>query len=199
MSVFGITGGISTGKSSFARCVAELLPNAHFFDADQMARQLTGTDQAILNEIRDRFGPDVFQANGELNRAALRAIVFSAPEKRRDLEQILHPRIRRHWSDEAKYYRTSTEHFFADIPLLYETGGENLCDQVVVVACSERVQRERLTKRMQIDVTEAEAIIAAQMPLPEKIKRADHVVWNNGPQPVLREQARLLVRLWMSQ
>jgi dephospho-CoA kinase len=199
MSVFGITGGIATGKSSFVRCVAELLPRAHFFDADEMARELTRSDKAVLSEIRDRFGPDVFHTNGELNRAALRAIVFGALERRRDLEQILHPPIRRYWSDEAKHYRGSTEHFFADIPLLFETGGEKLCDRVVVVACSKAIQVERLTKRMRISAIEAEEIIAAQMLLAEKIKRADHVVWNNGPRPALLEQARLLVRLWTSQ
>ena len=74
-----------------------------------------------------------------LNRSALRSIVFADAEKKRALEQILHPRIRRQWSLEAESRRNSTELFFADIPLLYETGGETLCDCVVVVACSPRI------------------------------------------------------------
>jgi dephospho-CoA kinase len=192
----GITGGIATGKSSFVDCLPELLPAAHFFDADEMARELTRGDAGVLAEIRREFGGQVFAANGELNRSALRAIVFDAPRKRRALEQILHPRIREHWAGEAEKYRGSTEFFFADIPLLYETGGEKLCDRVVVVACSQEIQMERLMKRTGVARGSAAAIIAAQMQLEEKMKRADHVIWNNGPKQILTEQARLLVGLW---
>jgi dephospho-CoA kinase len=199
MSVIGITGGISTGKSTFAKSLRELLPSARFFDADEMARDLTTKDSVVLNEIRDRFGSEVFQANGELNRSALRTIVFSAPKRRRDLEEILHPRIRQRWSGEAEKYRRSTERFFADIPLLYETGGEAICDRVVVVACSEEIQIQRLMRRMQIKADEAATMIAVQMPLEDKMKRADHVVWNNGQRSVLEDQARLLVNLWTTQ
>ena len=196
MSVIGITGGISTGKTAFADYLRALIPKARFFDADSMARELTRSDEKVLGEIRARFGPAVFQKNGELNRGALRAIVFDAPEKRRDLEQILHPPIRQRWSGEAERYRNSTELFFADIPLLYETDGDALCDRVTVVACSEDIQMERLMRRTGMTEAESQTVIRAQMPLPEKIKRADHVVWNNGPQSVIADQARLLVNLW---
>ena len=196
MSVIGITGGISTGKTAFADHLRALLPKARFFDADETACELTRSDEKVLGEIRARFGPAVFQKNGELNRGALRAIVFDAPEKRRDLEQILHPPIRQRWSGEAERYRNSTELFFADIPLLYETDGDTLCDRVIVVACSEDIQMERLMRRTGMTEAESQTVIRAQMPLPEKIMRADHVVWNNGPQSVLADQARLLVNLW---
>src|SRR6478609_5447005 len=196
MPAIGVTGGISTGKSTFMNCLRQLFPEATFFDADVMARELAGQDKNVLAEIRKTFGDAVFIENGELNRDAIRAIVFVAPEKRRQLEQILHPPIRRHWSREAEKHRQSNEYFFADIPLLYETGGEKLCSLVVVVACSEEVQMQRLMKRMGLDWDSATAIIAAQMPLAEKMKRADHVVWNNGPQGLLMEQARFLGNLW---
>ena len=192
----GITGGISTGKTTFVNCLRELLPEAKFFDADTMARELTHRDQAVLSKIREKFGNDVFDANGQLNRSALRTMVFQAQEKRRELEQILHPPIRRHWSREAEKHRQSNEYFFADIPLLYETGGEKLCDRVVVVACSEEVQMQRLMMRTGLDRNSATAIIAAQESLAAKMKRADHVVWNNGPRGLLTEQARFLSNLW---
>src|SRR6059058_4515310 len=102
MPAIGITGGISTGKTTFVNCLRELLPEAKFFDADAMARELTHHDQAVLAEIRDKFGNDIFDTNGQLNRSALRAMVFQAPEKRRELEQILHPPIRQHWSRKRK-------------------------------------------------------------------------------------------------
>jgi dephospho-CoA kinase len=196
VAVIGITGGIATGKTSFANCVRALVPAAHFFDADAMARKLTRVDEAVLREIRERFGPDVFQASGELNRALLRAIVFHSPEKRRTLETILHPRIRQHWSGKAEKYRSSPELFFADIPLLYETGGEILCDAVVTVACSGEIQLQRLMARTGMDEESVSEIVKAQMPLEEKMRRADHVVWNNGSRQILREQTELLVNIW---
>jgi len=134
-----------------------------------------------------------------LNRTKLRAIVFSDATKRRVLEQILHPRIRRQWIAEAKKHRNSPDFFFADIPLLYETGGETLCEQVVVVACSRKVQLDRLAQRKSLKASVAEQMINSQMPLEEKIKRADHVVWNNGDHATLMEQAKKLVALWQEQ
>ena len=196
MPAIGVTGGISTGKSSFINYLRRLLPQAMFFDADGMARELTRQDKTVLAEIRKTFGDAVFIENGELNRGALRAIVFMAPEKRRQLEQILHPPIRRYWSREAEKHRQSNQYYFADIPLLYETGGEKLCDRVVVVACSEEIQMQRLMQRTGLDRNAAERIIAAQMLLSEKVKLADHVIWNNGPQGMLGEQAAFLVDLW---
>ena len=167
-----------------------------FFDADAMARELTHQDQKVLASIRKTFGDEVFYENGELNRAALRAIDFAAPTKRRQLEQILHPPIRDHWSREAEKHRQSKQYFFADIPLLYETGGEKLCDRVVVVACSEEIQMGRLIERTGLERGAATAIIAAQIPLSEKVKLADHVIWNNGPESRLAEQAKFLTELW---
>lgn len=196
MPVIGITGGIATGKSAFLLLLRELLPAAVFFDADAVARELTETNDEARAEIAATFGRDIFTAEGHLNREALRAIVFSDADRKRALEQILHPRIRRQWAFEAESRRQSTELFFADIPLLYETGGETLCDRVVVVACAAAVQLERLMNRSGLSLDAAQQIVAAQLPLAEKIARADHVVWNNGPRTVLAAQAGLLAELW---
>ena len=196
MPSIGVTGGISTGKSTMMNCLRQLFPEATFFDADVMARELARQDKNVLAEIRKTFGGRVFTESGELNRDALRGIVFGASEKRRQLEQILHPPIRRHWSREAEKHRQSNQYFFADIPLLYETGGEKLCDRVVVVACSEEIQMRRLMQRTGLDRNAAEGIISAQMPLSEKVKLADHVIWNNGPEGLLEEQARFLTDIW---
>jgi dephospho-CoA kinase len=143
-----------------------------------------------------KFGAAIFSAGGDLNREQMRSIVFADAEKKRALEQILHPRIRRQWSLEAEGHRNSTDLFFADIPLLYETGGETLCDSVVVVACSPSVQLERLVARTKLDRAAAEQMILSQMPLSEKVRRADHVVWNNGGREVLAAQAGLLAKYW---
>src|SRR5436309_6860429 len=195
MPAIGITGGISTGKSTFCECLREILPAAKFFDADAVARQLVDLEE-VKQELFEKFGFSIFSRNGDLNREALRAIIFQDAAKRRALEQILHPRIRRQWSVEADRHRTSPEFFFADIPLLYETGGETLCDRVVVVACSPDIQLANLMRKMELGRSAAEAMINSQMPIDEKIKRADHVVWNNGDRAVLAEQAASLMKLW---
>jgi len=196
VSVIGITGGIATGKTAFSQQLRELLPDAAFFDADIAARELTHHDVEVRALIEQEFGAAIYSEAGHLNRPELRAIVFADPGKKVALEQILHPRIRRQWAIEAESRRTSTGPFFADIPLLYETGGETLCQRVVVVACSARVQLERLMARASLDRSAAEQMIAAQMPLTEKITRADHVVWNNGTRATLAQQVETLAALW---
>ena len=199
MPAIGITGGISTGKTSFCECLREILPGAKLFDADQAAHQLVNLDLEVKGEIRREFGSAIFSVDQELNREELRHIVFNNAAKKRALEQILHPRIRRQWSTEAETHRNSPDFFFADIPLLYETGGEKLCDRVVVVACSYRTQLRWLMERTSLEDSAAEQMINSQMPLDEKIRRADHAVWNNGARAVLAEQARSLVALWQQQ
>src|SRR2546428_726045 len=164
MPVIGITGGISTGKTIFCECLREIIPAATFFDADQAAHDLAEKDPEVRELIRREFGSAIFSASGDLNRAQMRSIVFVDAEKKRALEQILHPRIRRQWSLEAESRRNSIDLFFADIPLLYETGGETLCDSVVVVACSPSVQLERLAARTHLDRLAAEQMIVSQMP-----------------------------------
>jgi dephospho-CoA kinase len=198
MPAIGITGGVATGKSAFCDCLREIFSAAKFFNADQAAHDL-GERAEVKQKIREKFGDTVFSADGDLNRTKLRAIVFADATKKRALERILHPRIRRQWRAEAKRHRNSPDFFFADIPLLYETGGETLCDRVVVVACSYKVQLVRLTERMSIKNTEAEQMIRSQMPLDEKVARADHVVWNDGTRARLMEQARFLAALWQQQ
>ena len=198
MPAIGITGGISTGKSSFCDCLREILPNAKFFDADRTARDLVELAE-VKQELRRRFSEEIFSSAGDLNREALRAIIFRDAEQKRALEQILHPRIRRQWSALAETHRDSSDFFFADIPLLYETGGETLCNRAVVVACSRETQLARLMDRKKIDQRQAEEMINSQMPLEEKIRRADHVVWNNGGKSTLADQAKNLTALWRSQ
>jgi dephospho-CoA kinase len=209
MPAIGITGGISTGKTTFCQCLQEILPDAKFFNADRAAHELVDVED-VRRELAREFGDEIF-ADGRLNRDQLRAIVFKDAGKKAALEQILHPRIRRQWSAEANKHRNSPDFFFADIPLLYETSGETLCDRVVVVACSPEIQLARLSQRLSDGrarlpsaprtarrsvPTDAMEMIHAQMPLEEKIKRADHVVWNNDGRGVLAEQAQLLVNLW---
>ena len=198
MPAIGITGGVATGKTAFCESLQDIVPAAKFFNADQAAHALVQLPE-VKQEIRAEFGAGVFSRNGDLNREKLRAIIFGDATKKRALERILHPRIRGQWRAEAESHRNSPDFFFADIPLLYETGGRTLCDRVVVVACSYKVQLARLRGRMSLKNTEAEQMIKSQMPLEEKIARADHVVWNDGSRAALMEQAHFLAALWQQQ
>ena len=96
MPAIGITGGISTGKTTFVECLRELLPVATFFDADEAAHALLNRPE-VQKQIRREFGARAFSTAGDLNRTKLRAIVFADANKKRALERILHPRIRRQW------------------------------------------------------------------------------------------------------
>ena len=198
MPAIGITGGIATGKTAFCESLQDIVPGAKFFNADHAAHDLIELPE-VKQEIRAEFGNGVFSRGGDLNREKVRAIVYDDATKRRTLEQILHPLIRSQWTAEAKRHRNSPDFFFADIPLLYETGGETLCDRVVVVACSYGGQLARLTTRMSLKNGEAEQMIKSQMPLEEKVAQADHVVWNNGSRATLMEQAHFLAALWQQQ
>ena len=194
MPVLGITGGIATGKTFFTGCLAGHFPALRVFDADAWARQLTGSDPAILTAIREAFGSSVFDDNGRLQRPALRSIVFADPDKRKALEAILHPAIRRAWLDLARTVREQDGNSWlaVDIPLLFETSAESHFDKIIVVACSAQTQMSRLMDTRHITPAMAESMIASQLPLPAKIGRADFVVWNDGAREALDSQARLL-------
>jgi dephospho-CoA kinase len=196
MPAIGITGGIATGKTTFCDCLRDIIPDAKFFNADKAARDLVDLDPQVKEELLREFGSETYFPGGALDRERLRAVIFQDADKKIALEKILHPRIRQQWSAEAKKHRDTPDFFFADIPLLYETGGETLCDRVVAVACSREIQLARLLERGRIDRATAGQIIDSQMPLTIKINRADHVIWNNGDRAMLAQQTTALVRLW---
>lgn len=190
--MLGITGGIATGKTLFTDCLASLRAGVRVFDTDACARRLTDSDPAILAAIRERFGPAVFDATGSLQRSALRAIVFTDPLARKALEAILHPAIRRAWLELARTIRDQPDWLAVDIPLLFETSAESHFDKVIVVACSAAMQRRRLIERRHLTPGLADSMIASQLPLADKIARADFVIWNDGLPAALELQARLL-------
>src|SRR5258708_38601245 len=102
MPAIGITGGISTGKTTFCDCLREIAQSAKVFNADEAARLLVDSDSKVRSEIAAEFGPEIYSASGDLNRGRLREIILESRAKREALEKILHPRIRRQWSAEAR-------------------------------------------------------------------------------------------------
>ena len=191
MPTLGITGGIATGKSSFTKLLAAQLA-ATVFDADASVKDLLDHNSEVRSQVRATFGEQAFMDDGKVNRTFLRENVFSNSEKKRKLEQILHPLVRQRWMGLAAQSRKPDEWLLLDIPLLYETTAEQHLDKVVVVACDGSTQQARLLTDRKLDAGTAKKIIATQMDLGVKISKADHVVWNGGSHDALARQAGML-------
>jgi dephospho-CoA kinase len=174
----GLTGGIATGKSYVvSRLRAAGIP---VVDADVLAREAVARGSAGLAAVVERFGRDVLTASGDLDRASLGRLVFSDEAARRDLEAIVHPFVRRGIAEFFERLPANVPLAVADIPLLFETHQERRFDKVVVVACARETQIERVMSRDGLSRDEAERRVAAQLPLEEKVRRADHVVRTDG-------------------
>ena len=203
MPAIAITGGIASGKSTFTALFHAALPGAERFDADACSRRLLAEDPMVADEVRAAFGPAAFDAGGQIDRAALRARVFAAdgdPAPRRALEAILHPRVRAAWQGwlEKRLQTVPGAFMVVEIPLLYETVAEIFFDHVIVVGCSLEVQRQRLHVWRGLSEELAARIIASQWDLSEKIRRCDHLVWNQGSEAGLRAQAKRAARYFQS-
>ncbi|MFP5380751.1 MAG: dephospho-CoA kinase [Gammaproteobacteria bacterium] len=195
MFVVGLTGGIGSGKSTVAGLFAR--QGIPVIDTDVIARDLTRPGQPALDAIRASFGESVMQADGTLDRAALRRRVFNDAVARRRLEAILHPGIRR--ETEAALGRVKGPYALVVIPLLAETGGAygDLLDRVLVVDCPEHVQIERVMARNGLARDEAVAILAAQASRAERLGLADDVIDNAASPEVLPAQVAALHRRYL--
>tara|TARA_B100001179_G_scaffold62890_1_gene43626 strand:- start:12 stop:614 length:603 start_codon:yes stop_codon:yes gene_type:complete len=176
----GLTGGLATGKSHVRVRVATIgLPT---IDADTIAREVVRPGEPAWRDIRQRFSNDIWKTDGSLNRAALASIIFSDEAARKDLEDILHPRVYsviRNWLDElaqARIHRAAV----ADIPLLYETGHHDDFDKVIVVACEAKTQLQRVMARDGLSKEDAQQRIAIQLPTAQKAAKADIVISTDG-------------------
>lgn len=188
MLILALTGGIATGKSSAVRHFLTFVPDIVVFDCDASVKILLDNPK-VVSEITTAFGVDVLDPHGTLDRSKLRAEVFSAPEKRAALEEILHPRVRQEClalRDEAA--KKGARCFLADVPLLFENGFDFGQTQAITVSTSRATQVARLKARNGWDDALIESILAAQMPLSEKEARADIVFWNDGRPDILRAQ-----------
>lgn len=181
----GLTGGVAAGKSTVSAMLAEL--GAVVIDADLLAREVVAPGTEGLAEVVDEFGPDVLTPQGELDRAALGAIVFADEARRRALEAIIHPRVRaRAAALEAAAGPSSV--VVHDIPLLTETGQASSFDGVVVVDVPTQTQHARMVSLRGLTPDEADARIAAQASRPERLAVATYVIDNTGDLSELRAQ-----------
>ena len=191
MHILGLTGGMACGKSTVSRAIRSMWPDAVVFDADACVRSLLDSDTTVAAEIRAAFGDGVVTRDGVLDRDALRARIFGNDAERAKLESILHPRVREECLASRDRARQSGAGLFvADIPLLFEKGFDFGQSAAILVAASHDTQVRRIRARNRFDDPTIEAILAAQLPLQEKLLRADIVFWNEGPQAALLAQVR---------
>jgi dephospho-CoA kinase len=185
----GLTGGIGSGKSSAAKIFQEF--GAAVIDTDEISRELTGTGGAALAMIREQFGANYLAADGSMDRAAMRRLIFEDPAAKKKLEAILHPMIRS--TVRARIARTRTPYVLVAVPLLLETGAyKDFISRVLVVDCNEALQVERTMRRSKITADEVRAIMAAQLPRQERLARADDVLRNDSDMAALRDQIAAL-------
>lgn len=180
------------GKSTTAKFFAARgLP---VIDTDELARELVEPRQPALVEIRKVFGESVIDASGQLRRDVMAKAVFGDASKRRQLEGILHPRIREAWLAQVEKWRGEGQPAaVVVIPLLFETDAANQFTHIVCVACSAATQRTRLALRGWSD-GQIEQRIAAQWPIDKKISGAHFVIWSEGSMEAHEAQANLILK-----
>jgi dephospho-CoA kinase len=188
MKRVALTGGIATGKSH-VRADFERL-GVPTIDADRLARDAVAEGSPGLKAVINRFGRGVLDDTGALDRRKLGSIVFQDPVARRDLEDIIHPAVRSAIDGWFESISDSAPVAIADIPLLFETGRQGEFDVVIVTACDPLTQIKRVMARDDVSEAEARARVAAQLPIEEKVRRADHVINTDGSFEETNRQVR---------
>ncbi|MBT9139631.1 MAG: Dephospho-CoA kinase [Dehalococcoidia bacterium] len=194
MLIVGLTGGIATGKSTVADIFEEL--GAYRIDTDRLARLVVEPHQPVWEAVVLSFGTGVLSDSGSLDRKKLAAIIFADPEKREVLNKLTHPAVRTLLREELAHARQQGVGIvLVEVPLLYEAGFDCEVDCVIVVKTTEKTQLARLLSRENLSEEAARLRIEAQMPLQEKMIRADYQIDNEGSPSMTREQAEKVWQL----
>lgn len=189
--VIGLTGGIASGKST----VSELLSVFGFkvVDADKAAREAVKKGSKGLAQVREVFGDEAIDENGEMNRRYMGDLVFNHPEKRLELNAIIHPIVRDIMEEEKQEYLKQGYNVIMDIPLLFENELENTLDEVWAVYTSESIQMDRLMQRNNLSLEDAKARVYSQISIDKKSRMADHVIDNLGDKLELKQNLERLL------
>ncbi|EFA70487.1 dephospho-CoA kinase [Cylindrospermopsis raciborskii S07] len=186
--LIGLTGGIATGKSTVANYLASVygLP---ILDADIYARDAVSESSVILSQITQRYGKEILLTDGNLNRKKLAEIIFNQSPERSWVENLIHPYVRNCFLKTIEESPNDT--LVLVIPLLFEAGLENLVNEIWVVYCQGEIQKQRLMSRNDLTEAQAMARINSQLPLEEKVARADVVLDNSSDLESLLRQVDL--------
>lgn len=192
--VLGLTGGIGSGKSAAAARFAEL--GMHTVDADQAARWVVEPGRPALAEIVERYGPSILQADGSLDRAALRKVIFADPQQRQWVEALLHPLIAREIADSLAS-ATSPYAVFVS-PLMVESGQYRLAQRLLVIDVPEALQIERTLARDGTSLAQVQAILKAQATREKRLSLADDVLLNDRDLTWLRSEVDRLHHFYLT-
>ncbi|MCO7570836.1 dephospho-CoA kinase [Pseudomonas chlororaphis] len=190
----GLTGGIGSGKSAAAQHFIDL--GVHVIDADHAARWVVEPGRPALEQIARHFGQGVLQADGQLDRAALRKLIFEVPEQRRWLEALLHPLI----AEEIVSHLARAESPYAILvsPLLIESGQSRMTQRILVIDVPQQLQIERTLQRDQISEQQVQAILQAQASREERLRHADDVLVNDRDHAWLRSEVERLHHFYLT-
>jgi len=206
MLVVGLTGGISSGKSTVLRIFKNF--GSRTIDADEIAHQLTKPGTGVLKEIVKKFGEEVLNRNRTLNRRRLAGIIFGDGQKRKSLNAIMHPKIIAEIKRKIRQFKKRAERrelrgsgrkkniLVVDIPLLFEAKLEYLVDKTILVYVPQKVQIERLRRDDNLTVKEARARLNAQIPIYKKKKYADYIINGNLDPLRLQKQVESVWKEW---
>lgn len=189
--IIGITGGIASGKSTVSSYLREL--GQIVIDVDEVVHDLQKKGGALYQVLVGWLGTEILQADGELNRKKLAALLFGSNEKLAKSANLQNPIIRKELAKRRDRALQDNELVFLDIPLLYELGYEDWCNQVWLIYVDKETQIQRLMARNQLTKEEAQLRISRQMPLEEKRALADLVLENTGDLETLKSQIKQLV------
>ena len=192
--ILGLTGGIGSGKSAAAQCFVDL--GVHLVDADNAARWVVEHGRPALAQIAEHFGAGVLQADGTLNRAALRELIFKDQQQRAWLEGLLHPLIR----EEIRDYLARAESPYAILvsPLLLETSQHQMVQRVLVIDVPEALQIERTVLRDQTNEEQVRAILKAQTTREHRLSQADDVIVNDRDPAWLKSEVERLHHFYLT-
>ncbi|CAN1604584.1 dephospho-CoA kinase [Pseudomonas mediterranea] len=192
--ILGLTGGIGSGKSAAAQHFIDL--GVHVIDADHAARWVVEPGRPALAEIAEHFGPDVLQADGTLDRAALRKLIFENADERRWLEALLHPLI----ADEIAHHLAQARSSYAILvsPLLIESGQYAMTQRILVIDAPEQLQIERTLQRDRISEQQVQAILKAQSGRQDRLDHADDVVVNDRDLAWLHSEVERLHHFYLT-
>ncbi|MGP0014559.1 dephospho-CoA kinase [Pseudomonas sp.] len=192
--ILGLTGGIGSGKSAAAQHFIDL--GIHTVDADHAARWVVEPGRPALEKIAEHFGPGVLQADGQLDRAALRTLIFEAPEQRRWLEALLHPLI----GEEIASHLARAQSPYAILvsPLLIESGQYKNTQRVLVIDAPQALQIQRTQQRDQTSEQQVQAILKVQASREERLRHADDVLVNDRDLTWLHSEVERLHHFYLT-
>lgn len=190
----GLTGGIGCGKTTVLELFKKL--SVPVLDADLIARQLVEKGQPALVEIAQAFGDGILTADGSLDRARLREIVFSDTHRKQKLESIIHPLVFQ--SIESQLKQLTAPYCIICIPLLFETNQTAFVDRILVVDCPVEIQMERVKKRDKLPVKLIKSIIDSQVSRAYRLEKADDIIDNSASEATLAERVKNLHNLYFS-